>query len=141
MLCQSIAGLSDEEIIEDYHLSDQMATNQTTTMTTGSAAMNHAVNKTDDPSSSTDTTKSTRKRGKLDRTVFSGAPRVAMVETLSFIRSKYGSVCPGYLDAIGFDSEWRRRYRAAFSLDDSGCTIGNEGKRNKAKDGGGGGEI
>jgi hypothetical protein len=86
MLLQSILGISDETIVEDYFLSNEMLRGK------GSAAAEEI-----------------RKRGRLDRKFFSGTNREAMVTTLSFLRAKYGSVSPGYLDSIGFDEHWRRR--------------------------------
>ena len=89
MLLQSILGLSDEQIVNDYYLSNKMLEDE------GSAAVDGI-----------------RKRGKLDRKFFSGANREAMVATLKFLRGKYGSISPGYLDSIGFNSSWRRRLEA-----------------------------
>jgi len=88
MLLQSILGVSDLEIIADYFLSNQMLNGQDQ----GSAAANEM-----------------RTRGKLDRRFFSGTNEQAMISTLHFLRGKYGSVSPGYLDAIGFDAQWRNR--------------------------------
>jgi hypothetical protein len=48
-------------------------------------------------------------RGRLSRKLFSGTNPEAMITTLDFLRGKYGSVSPGYLDSIGFDSPWRQR--------------------------------
>ena len=93
MLCQSIAGAADEVILEDYCLSESMRK--------GSAAADSMQ-------------KQQRRPGKLDRTVFAGAPRHAMSATLAFMRNEYGSVCPGYLDFIGFGSGWRSRFRRCF---------------------------
>lgn len=94
MLCQSIVGMSDTEIIEEYHRSHKLSE--------GSAA---ALGISDEK----------LKSGKLDRRVFSGAPRETMEETLTWLRSKYGSVSPGYLDDIGFDSSWRKRFSVALN--------------------------
>lgn len=85
MLCQSILGLSDEEIVADYHKSDVMR------------------------ESSASEVMKPRRKGKLDRNLFSGAPREAMVQALDCIRKKHGSVSPGYVDFIGFDQSWRER--------------------------------
>jgi len=92
MLCQSMIGLSDKDIIEDYHLSDALRRRDD-----GSAAADQFGGKV-------------KKRGKLDRSVFSGAPKEAMIETLGWIRDQYGSINPGYLDCIGFDQHWRDRF-------------------------------
>jgi protein tyrosine/serine phosphatase len=92
MLCQSILGVSDEEIVEDYFKSDSMR-----------------------ESSASDIVKP-RRKGKLDRNVFAGSPREAMLQTLDYIRTKYGSVSPAYVDSIGFDQAWRERLQKAASL-------------------------
>jgi hypothetical protein len=51
-------------------------------------------------------------KGRFDKRKFNGAPREAMIATLAFTNGKYGSVCPGYLDAIGFGESWRDRFVA-----------------------------
>ena len=84
MLVQSMLGLGDDEIVSDYFESNQLRE--------ASAALD-----------------TVRKTGRLDRNVFSGTNRQAMVDTLRFLRTKYGSVSPGYLDAIGFGAPWRER--------------------------------
>ena len=91
MLCQSIILVSDNDIIDDYYKSDVMRKNDT------SAAAEKMKNS----------------RGKLDKRVLSGAPRETMIETLAFVRHNYGSVVPGYLDAIDFDKRWQQRFQAA----------------------------
>jgi hypothetical protein len=96
MLCQSILGLSDEDIIDDYFKSDVMRKEDTTL----AAAV-------------AETRQRPPPRGKVNQRVMAGAPRHAMRETLIFIRGKYGSVAPGYLDAIGFDTSWRLRFHEA----------------------------
>lgn len=101
MLLQSLLGVSDEEIIDDYFRSNGNF---------------HKPGKSHDGESSVAAaaaaaaTKATK--GKLDRRIFSGTNRQAMVDTLAFLREHYGSVSPGYLDAIGFDERWRRRLKA-----------------------------
>lgn len=92
MLCQSMMGVSDDEIIADYHLSDTLKKRDE-----GSAAADQFGGKV-------------KRKGKLDRSVFSGAPMDAMIETLAWIRDQYGSINPGYLDSIGFDQSWRDRF-------------------------------
>jgi Tyrosine phosphatase family len=94
MLCQSILGQSDDDIIEEYFISD-------VNMRDHSVAALKAV------------------KGKFDKRKFTGAPREAMVETLSFLKLKYGSVCPGYLNAIGFDKHWRDRFLACVPLENA----------------------
>jgi hypothetical protein len=87
MLCQSILKQSDDEIIEEYFKSEVMR----------------------DPSVAA----AKVARGRFDKSKFTGAPREAMIETLEFVRERYGSVCPGYLDSIGFDQSWRDRFVAS----------------------------
>lgn len=83
MLCQSIMGWSDDEIVQDYHLSDNLELS-------------------DAPHES----------GKLDLAIFTRAPGEAMMETLTQLRAKHGSIS-NYLDVIGFDKEWRNRFEQA----------------------------
>jgi hypothetical protein len=91
MLLQSLLEISDEIIVDDYFKSNQMRN--------GSAAAD-----------------SIRRKGRLDRNFFSGTSPEAMETTLKFLRSKYGSVSPGYLDQIGFDERWRQRLVVALML-------------------------
>jgi hypothetical protein len=86
MLLQSMLGLRDEDIVADYYLSNEMLKKDDS----GSAAAGEI-------------------RGRISRKFFSGTNPEAMITTLDFLRSKYGSVSPGYLDSIGFDSQWRQR--------------------------------
>ncbi len=88
MLLQSILDVSDLDIIADYFKSNEMVGDTNA----GSAAADEM-----------------RPRGRLDRKLFSGTNERAMISTLHFLRGKYGSVSPGYLDAIGFDASWRSR--------------------------------
>ena len=88
MLCQSILGQSDQDIIDEYFQSDMH-------MRDNSVVALKVV------------------KGRLDKSKFTGAPREAMVKTLDFIRMKYGAAaCIGYLDSIGFDKNWRDRFIA-----------------------------
>lgn len=89
MLLQSILGYPNEVIIEEYFLSDRML------RSAGSAAVAAALGK--------------RKPGRLNWHIFSRATRESMIATLEFLRKRYGSVSPGYLDHIGFDQSWRGR--------------------------------
>ena len=99
MLCQSILGLTEERIVEDYHLS---------------SLANFQKHKRDG-SAAGYTLSKTKIKGKLDLSVFSGAPKEATIQTLAMIKSNYGSVNPGYLNAIGFDEDWRRCFTSAIS--------------------------
>jgi hypothetical protein len=90
MLLQSMLGVKDEEIVADYYLSNEMLKKKDDS--SGSAAAAEVL-----------------ARGRLSRKFFSGTNPEAMITTLDFLRGKYGSVSPGYLDSVGFDSQWRRR--------------------------------
>eukprot|EP00545_Synedropsis_sp_CCMP1620_P003392 CAMPEP_0119023828 /NCGR_PEP_ID=MMETSP1176-20130426/30715_1 /TAXON_ID=265551 /ORGANISM="Synedropsis recta cf, Strain CCMP1620" /LENGTH=269 /DNA_ID=CAMNT_0006978969 /DNA_START=150 /DNA_END=956 /DNA_ORIENTATION=+ len=81
MLCQSILGMSEEEIIEEYFKSEVMR--------------NPSV-----------AVKRVAAKGRFDKRKFNGAPRESMIATLAFIKSKHSSICPGYLDSIRFDKSW-----------------------------------
>ena len=94
MLCQSILEIPDDIIIDEYNLSEEHLGSQE-----GSAAVESRTDDGGGPSA-----------GRIDRRFFSGAPKHVMRETLSFLRDKYGSVSPGYLDNIGFNADWRRRF-------------------------------
>jgi len=87
MFCQAVMSVQRREIIEEYFLSEKTW------------------------SSSADKSKAKKEAipGKLDKQAFAGAPKDIMVQTLCFIESTYGSV-NAYLDYIGFDREWRRRF-------------------------------
>ena len=109
MLLQSLMGVSDDEIVEDYHRSNEsflykIKSKSTEVDGSSAAAAAATTTSTSGKKQSTSTTK-----GKLDRNIFSGTNPEAMVTTLQFLRQKYGSVSPGYLDDIGFDDSWRQR--------------------------------
>ena len=97
MLIQSIIGVSDDEIIHDYFLSSQMLKGE------GSAAIDATMDQN-------------RKRGRMHRGFFTGASREAMTTTLAYLRNKYGSISPGYLNHIGFDECWRKRLIVALTV-------------------------
>jgi hypothetical protein len=96
MLLQSLLGVSDRTIIADYFMSNQMLQQDSAGGGEGGSAAANTI----------------RTRGKMDRRFFSGTNEQAMISTLHFLRGKYGSVSPGYLDAIGFDASWRNRLSA-----------------------------
>eukprot|EP00892_Ulva_mutabilis_P003668 jgi/Ulvmu1/1673/UM115_0002.1 len=78
-LLLSVLGATDEQIIDDYYLSDEH----------GQTALGNLAGK--------------REVEKLDRAQFSRAPREAMEHLLTFVRDRYGSVSL-YLEGCGFDS-------------------------------------
>jgi len=92
MLCQSIVGVSDDDITSCYHRSDS------------------AMKKRNAAKLPVQTW------GKLDRNVFAAAPKDVMTDTLAMLRERYGSVSPGYLDSIGFDATWRQRLVQVMTL-------------------------
>mmetsp|Transcript_8425 Transcript_8425/g.20267 ORF Transcript_8425/g.20267 Transcript_8425/m.20267 type:complete len:287 (+) Transcript_8425:45-905(+) len=99
MLLQSLTEFSDDIIVNDYNASDN------TSSYFGSEAAATALGE--------------RNYGKLDRKLFSGATKEAMVSTLDYLRQKYGSISPGYLDHIGFNHMWRRRLRCCLKVSHS----------------------
>ena len=106
MFCQSMAGVDDEQIILDYHKSDGLKKKET--MST----------KDTEAGSAAAETIAQKQKGRLSREIFSGAPKEAMIQTLAFIRKRYGSV-DGYLNHIGFDEDWRSRFVSAASCDNN----------------------
>eukprot|EP00557_Chaetoceros_sp_GSL56_P002777 CAMPEP_0176500480 /NCGR_PEP_ID=MMETSP0200_2-20121128/13576_1 /TAXON_ID=947934 /ORGANISM="Chaetoceros sp., Strain GSL56" /LENGTH=375 /DNA_ID=CAMNT_0017899155 /DNA_START=108 /DNA_END=1235 /DNA_ORIENTATION=- len=92
MLCQAILCMNDEEIAQDYHKSEQMLKD----VHSSKNIIKHEENKI--------------AKGKLNKNFFSGSPTAVMMSTLTFIKGKYGSI-DSYLDMIGFDELWRKRFR------------------------------
>jgi len=105
MLLQSLMGVSDREIIADYFQSNQMLLQSSLHPNSSSSSSNN--NYYNEGSAALANT--VRIRGKMDRRAFAGTNEKAMISTLHFLRGKYGSVSPGYLNAIGFDESWRKR--------------------------------
>jgi len=91
MLLQSAAGVVEKDIVADFAESHGFDRSRQ-----GSAAMQAVA-----------------ERFKIDTSVLSGAPPEVMEATLAFLDTKYGSVCPGFLNEIGFDEAWRCRLVAA----------------------------
>jgi hypothetical protein len=85
MLSQSLLGVSNEAIVEDFAKS---ASVQSWTESKMREVMSSGISK-----------------------VFAQAPPEAMVQTLEYLRNHYGSV-EGYLESVGFDASWQRRFRA-----------------------------
>jgi hypothetical protein len=93
MLCQSILGIDDAAIVADYHKSESLLLKGE-----GSAA-------------AIASSQQMQTKGKLNKKFFSGSPEIAMISTLAFVREKHGSL-HNYLDHIGFDASWRKRFIA-----------------------------
>lgn len=88
-LFKSCQGVSDEEIIADYKLSegiDEIALGALQQRMEVAAAPGKPV---------------------LDRKIFSGADPRNMLTTLAWIKTSHGTI-EKYLDSIGFDARWRR---------------------------------
>jgi len=96
MLLQSILKIGDVDILLDYALSDPTDKEAT------SAAVLQAQSGTPKVA-----------WGSLDHSAFLGAPKSVMKQTLQYLRDRYGSVSPGYLDNIGFNAVWRKRLQLA----------------------------
>ena len=120
MLCQSILGVPDGEIVECYSRSEEAFPSRSSPSTSSSSATVASAaadgGESGDGGNPGTGNEPAPKRGKLDRRVFSGAPPHVMLKTLEWIRSRYGSVL-GYLDDIGFDRSWRERFVAGFDAD------------------------
>lgn len=105
MLCQSIIGISDKDIIEDYHMSEQNLVPwevDSVASTAAEATLNYTYGDHPKQLSSSLTPK-------LHREFWVGAPKHVMAETLAWIRESFGSV-NDYLDSIEFDASWRQRF-------------------------------
>lgn len=90
MLCQSILGYTKQEMIDEYHLSDEAHNPQQDT---------------------TKKTKNKTKKSLIDRNIFNTAPKHVMKETIEWLECNHGGSIDGYLDDIGFDETWRQRFR------------------------------
>ena len=141
MLMQLLMGntiISDNEIIEDYYRSNNNnAVNikskhrrrnegsATAIASSAAAAAIVVVGGGNDNSSS--------RIMKMDKRVFSGTNREAMISTLEGLRRRYGHndddddeggstrfsggfdrTVPRYFDVIGFNDSWRKRFRNVF---------------------------
>jgi hypothetical protein len=86
MLCESILGVADEDVVEDFCKSrciQALAEQRYTEIF----------------------------KGKVDSVQFSDAPPHTMLLALEYLRNKYGSIA-SYLDSTGFDEIWRKRFIA-----------------------------
>lgn len=97
MLLQSSVGVGESDIVDDFHASHKFDQSRR-----GSAAMQLAA-----------------ARFKIDSSVLSGAPPEVMETTLAYLDEKYGSVV-GFLNAIGFDQQWRDRLVSALDTSSNG---------------------
>lgn len=84
MLCESMLGVRDDEIIDDFAKSRCIRTLAESKITE-------------------------LFQGRVDSVRFSDAPPETMISTLKYLRDKYGSVAE-YLDSAGFDLSWRQRF-------------------------------
>ena len=105
MLCQSILGVGDAEIMDCYHESEA-----------------RILESSSSSGAATKLQRTGMAKGKLDRKVFMAAPKEVMEATLGWLRDKDGSVSPGYLDFIGFDEEWRDRFKRAMLIAGQGSS-------------------
>ena len=102
MLCQSILNIDDSTIVKDYHLSESLLMKKGESAST-KKDITASIN------TSTSTVGKTQIKGRINKGFFSGSPEEAMISTLAFIAEKHGSY-HNYLDFIGFDISWRRRF-------------------------------
>lgn len=84
-LTLSILGATDEEIVADYILSDSVYSQLKSSAKVASLSQND-----------------------LDPDIFLRAKAPVIIDTLEFMREKFGSV-DGFLDEYGFDESWRKR--------------------------------
>ena len=89
MLCESMLGVKDSEIVADFAKSRCIHS---------LAAMRYAE----------------VFHGRVDAECFADSSPETMALTLGYLRHKYGSI-PEYLDSTGFDETWRARFVAALS--------------------------
>jgi hypothetical protein len=84
MLCESMLGVKDDDIVDDFAQSicvQALAETRYTEIF----------------------------QGRVDSVGFSHAPPQTMMLTLEYLRHKYGSITK-YLDSISFDESWRKRF-------------------------------
>jgi hypothetical protein len=137
MLMQLLMGntiISDNEIIEDYYRSNNNAVikskhrrrNEGSATATASSAAAAAIIVVGDENDN-----SSARSIKMDKRVFGGTNREAMISTLEGLRRRYGHTddegedgstrfggfdrtVPRYFDLIGFSDSWRKRFRNVF---------------------------
>lgn len=93
MLCQYIANSSLDQnvVVNDYHISEEYLLGLTESAVASAAVANRAPTP-----------------GRLNKQLFSRTPKKAMVATINYLNTRYGSI-EGYLNNIGFDKSWRER--------------------------------
>lgn len=95
MLCQSIMGLSDCDIIDCYHKSEYYIRSD--------SALGNKIR--------------SKERGRINKGIFMASPRHVMETTIHGLRRRYGSIDPEYLENIGFHQGWRTRFRKVMTVD------------------------
>jgi hypothetical protein len=88
MMLQHCAGATRDEIIEAYCLSEQLLGPDQQQIRAGNSSNNDYI----------------------DWNLFRGSPAQAMIDTLDWIDSQYGSI-DGYLDSIGFTAKQREAWK------------------------------
>mmetsp|Transcript_14168 Transcript_14168/g.28569 ORF Transcript_14168/g.28569 Transcript_14168/m.28569 type:complete len:354 (+) Transcript_14168:464-1525(+) len=94
MLLQSCMGQGDDEIVEAYRLSGELLGGEDATAASGGSDSDKSAG------------------GMIDWSHFRGSPPSAMIDTLQWVRDRYGSIY-AYLDAASFDEEQRMALRKA----------------------------
>lgn len=141
MLMQLLMGCSDEVIVEDYHRSNAEFTGTAAAAAGGGGTAKEEVssaaaalamvgtegNRDNSPrSGSMNSQRGPNHRSvvvRMDKVVFRGTNRRAMVSTLEGLRLRHGS-SNGYFDAIGFDESWRKRFVNVFVNDGTNSNYG-----------------
>ena len=138
MLMQLLMGnvISDEEIIQDYYRSNAETTRIAVLKNSKGDNGSDAARTEDAPSAAAaamamvvnanvnantvgtgSSTGRNNKRIKMDKIIFGGTNRPAMISTLEGLRHRHGQfdrAIPRYFDRIGFDESWRKRFRKSF---------------------------
>ncbi|OEU06375.1 hypothetical protein FRACYDRAFT_254834 [Fragilariopsis cylindrus CCMP1102] len=161
MLMQLLMGttiISDNEIIEDYYRSNNNAAvnikskhrrrNEGSATATASSAAAAAIVVVGGGGNDNSSARSI----KMDKRVFSGTNREAMISTLEGLRRRYGHndnddegeggsttrfggfdrTIPRYFDLIGFSDSWRKRFRNVF-IKKKNTNTGNNIRRSRLK--------
>jgi Tyrosine phosphatase family len=129
MLCQCVVGVHDDVIVDDYHVSHQVFPPQLLSPSTEPSAALTALVATTNGRNTTPSSATTKRDRtcKFDYSVFEGAPREVLIQTLSWLCERYNSgkvegnaatcapsmICAGYLTDIGFHHDWQNRFRRA----------------------------